>query len=677
MIKRNVLVTLTLLSLQPVAAHGATYTVTNTNDSGAGSLREAINDANSNAGTDTIAFNIAGAGVHTIFPSTPLPWLIGTTSVDGSTQPGFAGTPLIEIAGDFAGVGAVGLQIFNNSSQVGWLTINGFDSHGIRISGSGNATIVGCFIGVTNTGLASSFPNKGNGVFIDNSPNNNIGGTVASLRNIISANRLSGVRIEGASSTGNNVRGNYIGTNVNGTLELFNGPDGGGCGFEAGVAIIDAQNNTIGGPLSGYRNVISANRCDNIYISNGDGTLIQGNYVGLTASGSALVPLNPTNDTQRNIAVGSHNVTIGGTSVSHRNVIASANVGIILFGNNCTVQGNYIGTDATGSYALYTGIGVRIYGSDNNLIGGGVPGAGNVISGNAQGVSLIFDAGAGGMNRIQRNYIGLDASGLVAIPNIWGIIIDDTSSGNMIGGSLTSYRNFISGNSGHGISFGWLGGTATPSYNWVIGNYIGLDKNTQALGNGGSGIHFNVTAGAIGNKIGDSTIGGRNHIRYNGEAGISILTPATGTRISDNIIDDNFGLGIDLGGFGGVTPNDANDLDAGGNNQQNYPVFTSAVGDGQVWGSGTITVGGSLDSTPNTTFRIELYAIEACDSSGYGEGLGFLGFFDVTTNAGGDVTFSQLVINTRTFGLDWFLSATARNLTTDDTSEFSVCIPIG
>ena len=90
------------------ASHAATFSVTNTSDSGAGSLRQAINDANAAAGFDIIEFNIAGAGVRTIFQNTPLPTLLESTFVDGSTQPGFAGTPLIEIAGDLAGVGAVG-----------------------------------------------------------------------------------------------------------------------------------------------------------------------------------------------------------------------------------------------------------------------------------------------------------------------------------------------------------------------------------------------------------------------------------------------------------------------------------------------------------------------------------------------------------------------------------------
>src|SRR5512135_798334 len=92
------------LALTAPAAYANTYTVTNTNDSGAGSLRQAILDANANAGADTITFNIPGSGPFLILPLSLLPPLTGDTTLDGTTQPGYAGTPLIELS-TFSGAG--------------------------------------------------------------------------------------------------------------------------------------------------------------------------------------------------------------------------------------------------------------------------------------------------------------------------------------------------------------------------------------------------------------------------------------------------------------------------------------------------------------------------------------------------------------------------------------------
>src|SRR5690349_5719531 len=97
----------------------ATFTVTNTDDSGLGSLRQAILDANAAAsGTDTIAFNITGGGVHTIRPTSPLPTLTDIAVIDGTTQPGYAGVPLIELNGSGAGSTANGLTIQDGGSTV-------------------------------------------------------------------------------------------------------------------------------------------------------------------------------------------------------------------------------------------------------------------------------------------------------------------------------------------------------------------------------------------------------------------------------------------------------------------------------------------------------------------------------------------------------------------------------
>ena len=128
-----------LASSSPLAvaltAPGSTFVVTNTGDSGTGSLRQAILDANAHPGADTIVFNIPGSGLHTITPSTALPTISDPVTIDGSTQPGFTGSPIIELNGSQAGANVDGLRITAGNSVVSGLVINRFSSDGVELSG--------------------------------------------------------------------------------------------------------------------------------------------------------------------------------------------------------------------------------------------------------------------------------------------------------------------------------------------------------------------------------------------------------------------------------------------------------------------------------------------------------------------------------------------------------------
>jgi hypothetical protein len=202
-----------------VIALGVTFTVNNTsNDSDANtaddlcdtdlatsgnqcSLRAAIEQANATAGTDTIAFNIPGIGVQTIF--TVLPTITDPVIIDGTTQPGYAGVPLIQLKG--CGVYCPhGLHIIAGNTTVKGLIINRF-GNGIELGGSGGNVIQGNYIGTDATGTVSL--RNGSGVYINNAPNNTIGGTTAAARNIISGNDHNGIYIESSSATGNLVQG--------------------------------------------------------------------------------------------------------------------------------------------------------------------------------------------------------------------------------------------------------------------------------------------------------------------------------------------------------------------------------------------------------------------------------------------------------------------------------------
>src|SRR5829696_7786287 len=166
------------------SAFAATFTVTNTNDNGAGSLRQAIVDANATAGLDTIGFSI-GSGVQTISPLSPLPVVTDPVIIDGTTQPGFAGTPIIVLNGTSVTTGSgVGLWIDAGSSTVSGLAIGNFtNGPAIVLATNGNNVIKGNHIGLDVTGSVRRQNNRGVSI---SSSNNIVGGTTVADRNVIS-----------------------------------------------------------------------------------------------------------------------------------------------------------------------------------------------------------------------------------------------------------------------------------------------------------------------------------------------------------------------------------------------------------------------------------------------------------------------------------------------------------
>ena len=331
------------------------------------------------------------------------------------------------------------------------------------------------------------------------------------------------------------------------------------------------------------------------------------------------------------------------------------------------MQGNFVGLAADGTTALgNSGYGVYFgfFTSVGNTIGGddaadgtndGIVNARNYISGNGQ--FGIFDGGAVSGNCIIRgNYIGTDSLGTIAVPNGTGIATN-VGSGLIVGGSTPGAGNLISGNTGDGISIGNSGVIV------VTHNLIGTRANgTSPLGNGGDGI--DIKTGGSNNQIGGTGANDGNTIAFNGEDGVQIDdvgTSPVNNPILGNSIFSNIGLGINLS-IDAVTPNDAGDGDFGANNLQNFPVITSAQ-------PGSTRVIGTFNSTPSTTFRLEFFNTPTADGSGYGEGQFFVGMVNVTTDGGGNATFDQTFAYNSP--LNTFVAATATNLTTNDTSEFS------
>ena len=370
--------------LKPLTVSTATtFTVTNTNDSGAGSLRQAILDANANPGADSIAFSI-GSGLQTISPASSLPEISDPVVIDGTTQPGFAGSPLIELSAVSAqsppnsGV----LYITAGNTTVRGLVINHFtDSpNGISLVNAGGNHIEGCYIGTDPSGNLDTGSN-GTGIVINSSSNNIIGGTSVSSRNVISGAGFA-ISVFGINGNGNVIQGNYIGTNAAGTAALGN---------FLGIAV-GTSNNIVGGTVPGARNVISGSEHNGIVISSGtSGNVVQGNHVGTDASGTFNI-----GNSNAGIAVSSSNNIIGGTAPGAGNVVSGNGWGIIIDGgsSNNVVQGNYIGVAADGAKPLGNRVaGLSLPNTSNNIVGGVTVGAGNTIAFNGPTAEIGVGAG--------------------------------------------------------------------------------------------------------------------------------------------------------------------------------------------------------------------------------------------------------------------------------------------
>ena len=252
----------------------STFTVSNTDDHGAGSLRQAILDANGQANSgspDEIHFAISGSGVHTISPTSALPTIDDPVLLLGTTQTGYAGTPLIELVGTAAGTGVNGLTINAGGTTVSGLVINRFTGDGIVLATKGGDTITACWIGTDSTGKLDK-GNTGVGLRISGASSNMIGGyndpnaTIIGAGNVISGNDSGGVVIargpkfpQGEPATSNVLLGNFIGTDATGQARIGN--------FGNGV-LISTGSNQIGDASRAGDNVISGNV--------GDGLVLQG-----------------------------------------------------------------------------------------------------------------------------------------------------------------------------------------------------------------------------------------------------------------------------------------------------------------------------------------------------------------------------------------------------------------
>lgn len=507
---------LALVTLGAGATLAATYTVTNNGDTATGgTLRWAINGATTNPGPDTIAFALSST---TITPTAALPSLSDLeagTVIDGTTQPGYAGTPLVKLVGTSAG-SAGGLFINTPNNVVKGLIITRFQGSGIVIA-SGHNVVSGNYV----------ISNLQDGVYVYGGVGSTIGGTNATDRNVISGNGNYGVHIAGDDVAQNAVLGNYIGVDPTGLLGTGNAWSG---------VMVQAPSNRVGSAAAGGRNIIAANGYVGIVLSGSYAhhNTIEGNYCGVNAGGSTARP----NVSGIQLAGASHN-TIGGATPGAGNVLSgNINYGID-FQPGChsnTVLGNFIGTDAAGSSMVsnkYDGIIIAVDNGDNQIGGADATGR-NVISGNGyRGIMVGANTGL----VIRGNSIGVSTSGTRLGNGMSGICLVDCSRVT-VGGTNVNARNVIGGND-QGI---WVNAGAS---NTVRFNYIGVNADGTAVGNNSEGI---LVDGRKGHTISDNVASGNGTygIRLNGPAGCVLQRNLIGTDPTGTAARGNHSIGLCL-----------------------------------------------------------------------------------------------------------------------------------
>ena len=651
---------LCLLATVPASASAATITVNSVGDAqaedAACTLREAIVAVNTNlesgngsggapeciAGqapptVDVIQFSIAGAGPHTISPgATALPAITQAVTIDGSTEPN-------EVRLDGVGAPALstGLEVGADDVTIDELTIVRFEV-GVDLSGTVDAVLRDSFIGTDPAGT-SGLGNDDDGVRLGFDDLATSGARVRD--NVISGNGTEGIAIREDASQ-NDVTGNRIGTTPGGNGPLANGQEG--------IEVVGAaSSNTVGGDQAQDQNLISGNgtggvRFFNSGLARGSGNAVVGNRIGTRVAGENAEPN------------GGAGVTVTGAfdQTEIRGNLISGNTDGVNINDaapqpageagptDTVVAGNLIGTDKDGEALIANTIsgvnvieindhrvrGTVIGGASGLTPGGPCAGDCNLIAGVPVANATVRIEGPDG-TEVLGNHIGTDLAGTAGLSNFDDGIEVREVTGVQIG--APGAGNVIADNGGNGILI--VGNSAgTTTGNVVQANTIGLGSDgSTPLGNTDSGVFIGGFASE--NLIGGVGAGEGNTIAESIEdEGVTLQDDATDNAILGNSIHSNEDLGIDINNDT-VTLNDAADLDTGVNDLQNHPEISVAVAAGE-----QTAVVGELDSTPDSDFRVEVFA-DAGDPQDFGEGREFLGSFEVTTDAAGLAPFATTV----------------------------------
>jgi hypothetical protein len=525
-----------------------------------------------------------------------------------------------------------------------------------------------------NDGFGELDTNNRSGVRVESGAGNLIGGALPAERNLISSNGEppnSGTGIEVVGGSGTDIQGNLLGTDKAGAAA-----QGSTFAINVNGFVLNVPTDvTVGGDQPQMGNLISGHTNGGAAVQfNGSGTgyAVLGNRLGTDITGESAVP----NNAFAAIRADSDNVAIG-NGVDDGNLISgNCCTGIALNGSGHTVEGNAIGTNRSGTTALPNSNGIQLE-ANNATIGGTDANQRNVISGNLGSGIFSGSNGAGQGSDIQGNYIGTDATGSSAIGNDSGGISLAGGRSVTIGGSAAGAGNVVSGNTRHGVLLQPPEGPENE-LNEVLGNNIGTAADgTTPLGNEGPGVRvfsgFRNVIGrpgqgnVIANNLGDGVlISGDEFTSGSG------LQENDRNSIRGNSISSNGALGIDLGPDeddfliegDGLTANDAGDGDDGANDRQNFPLVNAAQP-----GSSTF-VRGFINAKANTSHTIDLYRTEACDDSGNGEGTTWLGSTTAVTNSFGNALWNATVAPTVPLGE--FVTATATD-SLGSTSELSPC----
>jgi hypothetical protein len=461
--------------------------VTNVNNSGAGSLRTAIQQANALPAADeaVIQFKIPGSGVHVIEPLSGFDFITGEVDIQGTTDS--KGNPLIELDGAKAGSFSDGLFLDRNtpgntfSSTISGLIINSFGSSGIDVN-NGTAVIYGCRIG-TNAAGTAAMPNGQQGILLEGQ-GSDIGAPAAgpAFQMLISGNTGDGITI---TSSNNRIENCLIGTDVTGTKALPNG----------GWGIQDmASNNKLGEPGANAGLVVSGNVAGGIHVT-GTNSSIQNSKVGTNSAGTAAI----ANKSEGVFLDATIDATVGGTSAGAGNVVSGNVFAGVSSVNSPGAQiiGNKIGTNAAGTAAIGNhGAGVYID-SYANVV------KSNLISGNGfDGVVIEDDSVITQNSLVELNKIGTDVTGTKSIANKGdGILLEGTTNNRIM--SNTIAFSAIQGEDGFGVDV--LGNDTT-------GNTI---EQNSIFSNGRLGINLGDNGGKVlPNDPGDMDTGANDLQNY-------------------------------------------------------------------------------------------------------------------------------------------------------------------
>lgn len=432
--------------LWPVApGRCAQYLVTRTSNAGTGSLRWAINQANSRAGPDRIAFSASLNG-SVILPTAPLPALSdGETTlnadIDGDKQPDIA------LNGKQIGSGS-GLVVQGDGCVIMGLAVTNFPNYGIELEAASFCKIRACHVGVNLAGTKAVYNGSGD-IVIWGGSHNRVGGFTLASRNVLSGGDYGATRSASgvfvASSSHNTIAGNYIGLNRAGTQTLGNG----GSGVHLSVAskyppttglalpgrvdrtaLLDpCTSNTVGGTAAGERNVIGGVRFGAL-LDGATDNVICGNWIGLAGDGDTLLPIAQS---CVDLEYGAARNTIGGTATGSGNVFAGGVVGVYLRHAGTAqnrIQGNYFGLNAGGTRQCRLAGGVILDDdADPQTIGGNSARAGNYFTPKAPGITcgvLFQRAGSGTL--VRHNRFGVRPNGMDAAEYDVGVVVTDAAA---------------------------------------------------------------------------------------------------------------------------------------------------------------------------------------------------------------------------------------------------------